>query len=759
MVDDPTVPEAIAAWAIMGKVMLFTHIAYGADENQVTTAITDENGDVLLSEFRPIPEGYTWWFGELKSTEGGNPTPFPTDDTFFSILEIGVPSLMTMVGDTFQLETEAKDLVGAVNELKDTTVEGVYHVLSAVVISYDNIESGMRFQTPPIPVTAEFAGYVGYWTIVAGVVSDQDVAWSISSSAPMVSAIPNNEVFTLTAPHSDGETVGTIEVMVKDVASASNFNMYEMQTQLMELTAQVQRMQGLPAEIRVFITATPDHTPAHFPTQNPWARGSLDRIFTNWNQFQDWYSSNLQALSTVRIMRIYVSENLSSQPNPTLNFRAGCLHIFYGEIDLIVTKSVSRFARNTVDSLSTIRKLKENGTEVYFQKEEIWTFDGKGELLITIMSSLAQEEARGISENVKWGHRKRFADGKVSVPYKRFLGFDKGENGTLKINEEQAVTVRLIYKLFLEGGTPHSVASHLTAEGILTPSGKEVWSQTTVKAILTNEKYKGDALLQKNFTTDFLTKKQKINEGEVPQYYVENSHPYIIEPAVFDMVQQELLRRKTGKTRHSSVGIFASRIKCGTCSSWFGAKVWHSTSKYRRTIYQCNHKFKGDEKCGTPHFTEDSIKQLFVLAVNKLLADKEGIISNFATAKADLFGTADLEMERAELQREMTVTADLIQQCIEENARVALDQREYQERYDKLAVRFETAKARFEEVSELALDKKEREKRVEAFIAALAMQDGLIAEFDERLWFALVDFATVYTEDDVRFTFKSGLEM
>ena len=180
-----------------------------------------------------------------------------------------------------------------------------------------------------------------------------------------------------------------------------------------------------------------------------------------------------------------------------------------GKIDLIVTKSVSRFARNTVDSLSTIRKLKEHGTEVFFGKENIWTFDSKGELLITIMSSLAQEESRSISENCTWGQRKRFADGKVTVPFERFLGYDRGEDGNLIVNHEQAKVVKKIYRLFLQGYSPFGIAKELTSEGILTPGGKKKWSARTVAAILSNEKYKGDALLQKSFTVDFLLRKRK----------------------------------------------------------------------------------------------------------------------------------------------------------------------------------------------------------------------------------------------------------
>lgn len=191
-----------------------------------------------------------------------------------------------------------------------------------------------------------------------------------------------------------------------------------------------------------------------------------------------------------------------------------------GKIDIILTQSLSRFARNTVDTLNVVRRLKELGIEVRFEKENIWTFDSKGEPLITIMSSLAQEESRSISENCTWGQRKRMADGKVSVPFSRFLGYDRGENGELVVNPEQAEIVKRIYTEFLQGATPHTIAAGLTADSIRSPGGKDRWNPKTVQSILQNEKYKGDALLQKCFTEDFLTKKQVKNQGQVPQYYV-----------------------------------------------------------------------------------------------------------------------------------------------------------------------------------------------------------------------------------------------
>ena len=184
-----------------------------------------------------------------------------------------------------------------------------------------------------------------------------------------------------------------------------------------------------------------------------------------------------------------------------------------GLIDRIIVKSVSRFARNTVDSLTTIRKLKENGIECYFEKENIWTFDGKGELLITIMSSLAQEESRSISENCTWGQRKRFADDKVNMPYGQFLGYRKGPDGLPEIDPEEAETVRFIYRLFMGGKTVNAIAKILTEAGVPTPRKKARWQDKTVESILTNEKYSGDAVLQKSFTVDFLSKKMKKNEA------------------------------------------------------------------------------------------------------------------------------------------------------------------------------------------------------------------------------------------------------
>jgi site-specific DNA recombinase len=493
-----------------------------------------------------------------------------------------------------------------------------------------------------------------------------------------------------------------------------------------------------------------------------YARVSTDseEQLTSYEAQVDYYTKFIKERADWEFIKVYTDEGISATNTKRRDgFNQMIADALAGQIDLIITKSVSRFARNTVDSLVTVRQLKEKGVEVYFEKENIYTLDSKGELLITIMSSLAQEESRSISENVTWGQRKRMADGKVSLPYGQFLGYKKGEDGNLVLNEKEAVIVRRIFALFLEGYSPYKIAKTLTADAILSPGKKSKWNAATVRRMLENEKYKGDALLQKSYTTDFLTKKKKTNEGEIPQYYVKNNHEAIIDPAVFDIVQIELENRSPGPNRRSGVSIFSSRIKCGQCGSWYGSKVWHSTSKYRRTIYQCNRKYDSDNQCRTPHLDEERIKKLFISAVNKLLSERDEILGNFELIKATVFDTTDLEKEQAELQNELEVVAGMIQQAIGENAHFALDQGEYQERYNGLVDRFDLAKARHTAVTEEITGKQTRLSTINAFLYTLRKQDNLLTEFDEKLWCSLVDYATVYDKDDVRFTFKDGTEI
>ena len=219
-----------------------------------------------------------------------------------------------------------------------------------------------------------------------------------------------------------------------------------------------------------------------------------------------------------------------------------------GEIDMIITKSISRFARNTLDCLKYIRMLKDKNIPVFFEKESINTMDAKGEVLLTIMASLAQQESQSLSQNVKMGLQFRYQNGQVQVNHNHFLGYTKDREGNLVIDPEQAEVVKRIYREYLEGSSMDKIAKGLEKDGILTGAGKKKWWTSTINKILRNEKYIGDALLQKTYTTDFLNKTRVKNNGIVPQYYVENNHEAIIPKDIFLRVQEELVRRRVVKT-------------------------------------------------------------------------------------------------------------------------------------------------------------------------------------------------------------------
>ena len=257
-----------------------------------------------------------------------------------------------------------------------------------------------------------------------------------------------------------------------------------------------------------------------------------------------------------------------------------------GNIDLIVTKSISRFARNTVDTLITIRQLKAANVEVFFEKENIYTLDSKGEFLITLLSSIAEEESRSISENVKWGQRKRFADGKYSVPYKHFLGYRKGADGNMEIVPEEARVVRRICHMFLEGIAPTVIATILTTACISSLAGSDQWWPKTVMSRPTNEKYYGAARLQKIYIADHITHKKRVNNGEPPSYFVENSHLGIVPKAVFIEVQDWLQHPDRNS---SSFTLFASQIRCADCGGTYVRQYWHSTT-YNNPVWKCNRK-------------------------------------------------------------------------------------------------------------------------------------------------------------------------
>ena len=422
-----------------------------------------------------------------------------------------------------------------------------------------------------------------------------------------------------------------------------------------------------------------------------------------------------------------------------------------GNIDMIITKSISRFARNTLDCLQYIRQLKDKNIPVYFEKESINTMDAKGEVLITIMASLAQQESQSLSQNVKLGLQYRYQQGKVTVNCNRFLGYTKGNDGKLVIDPEQAEVVKRIYREYLEGSSMDKISAGLEADGILTGAGNEKWHTSNINQILRNEKYIGDALLQKTYTTDFLTKTRVKNHGVVPQYYVENSHEAIIPREIFMQVQEELIQRRivhtspNGKNRtFSCIHCFSNMIFCGSCDEVFRRVHWNNRGK-KSVVWRCVSRLENTGLfCEARTVLESTLEQVMVTAINQALCDKDHFLitlqKNIETVicHENSHTLSAIDKRLTELQAELLKLASL--------------KADYEKVGDEIyRLRDEKQRAQVEN-----LGRDELQKRINDMSAFLKYQPIALVQYDEALVRRLIEKVTVY-EDKFTVEFKSGV--
>ena len=280
-----------------------------------------------------------------------------------------------------------------------------------------------------------------------------------------------------------------------------------------------------------------------------------------------------------------------------------------------------------------------------------------------------------------------------------------------------------------------------------------------MRSILTNEKYRGDALIQKEYTADFLDKTRRKNTGEIPQYYVEEHHEAIIPPDLFDFVQSEIKRREQNG-KHSGVSIFANKIKCGCCGGWYGAKVWHSTDKYRRVIYRCNKKYAHKGKpCNTRHLTEEEIKRIFVKALNSLVEVKENVIAELRSLIDSVCQTGELTEERDNVEQELSVLAKRLETLIRENARVAQDQTAYLKQENEIRARYLEKQGHLDTLNRQIAEREGKRNSLESMIQVLCGINGEQVAFDEELWGGLLDYIVVKEDGQVVVVFKGGIEI
>ena len=430
-----------------------------------------------------------------------------------------------------------------------------------------------------------------------------------------------------------------------------------------------------------------------------------------------------------------------------------------GKIDLILTKSISRFSRNTLDCLKYTRMLKALNIAVFFEKENINTLDSKGEVLLTIMASLAQQESESLSANVRMGIQYRNQQGKVQINHNWFLGYTKDADGNLVIDPAQAEIVRRIYREYLEGASFLQIKRSLEADGISNGAGHKKWHESNIQQILTNEKYIGDALLQKTYTVSVLDKKRSINNGQRPKYYVEGSHPAIVSAIDFDRVQAEIARRQGLGRSYSGSSVFASKLICGDCGGFYGKKVWHSTDAYRREVWRCNGKFIGEAKCETPTLTTENIQRMFLQAYNQLMGNREQVIQACEVMRSVVADCTELDAQIDALNEEIQVVAELVSQCIKQNASKEQSQEEYTRKYNRLVKRYEMAMDRLNAATAERDSRMKRDRELRIFIGTIEKQPLVLETWDEGLWLTLLETATVHKDNRITFRFKNGTDI
>ena len=424
-----------------------------------------------------------------------------------------------------------------------------------------------------------------------------------------------------------------------------------------------------------------------------------------------------------------------------------------GNIDMIITKSISRFARNTLDCLKYIRQLKDKNIPVFFEKESINTMDAKGEVLLTIMASLAQQESQSLSQNVKLGLQFRYQNGQVQVNHNHFLGYTKDEEGNLIIDPEQAEVVKRIYREYLEGYSMDKIAKGLEADGVLTGAGKTKWWTSTINKILRNEKYIGDALLQKTYTTDFLNKTRVKNNGIVPQYYVEGNHEAIIPKDIFLRVQEELVRRRVVKTSangkkrsYSCNHCFAQIVICGECGEMFRRIHWNNRG-CKSIVWRCLSRLEPTgQKCHARTVNETVLENVVVQAINKLLGDK----STYQT---------QLQQNIAKVIRDAQKnTADGIDEQLLELQKELLKKANNKEAYDEIAQQIFKLREQRQQCTVDTASRDAQIARITDLQDFIKEQHTDLAEFDESLVKRWLKQITVW-EDHFTVELKSGLKI
>lgn len=435
-------------------------------------------------------------------------------------------------------------------------------------------------------------------------------------------------------------------------------------------------------------------------------------------------------------------------------------------VDMVITKSISRFARNTADCIETVRHLKELGVAVFFEKENINTMSAESELVMTVLSSIAQEESSSISQNIRWGNQRRYSKGIAHKTYPPF-GYYYDEKNNLRIHEEQSGIIRRIFDEYVSGKGIAVIARELTAAGIKTPKGGDKWSVSTLREILTNEKYIGDVEMQKSFTADSVTYARKRNTGQMPRYYIHNHHEGIIPKEQFQLVGVLLDQRRREKgyneqdtDKYQNRYAFSGKIVCGECGCIFRRRVLFTNKSYRAVGWWCYTRIESlREGCSITYIRDVYIKAAFVNMFNKLYCNYERILVPLAADLRRLSERSSDDGSVADIDKQIKEITEQGQVLLKLQSKGYLEPALFTEQNNMLLTKLQNLKDRKKSISDTLLAKDIAVFETEEIIRLLKQRNSIIEEFEDTLFERMVDRIIVKSSIEIVFVLKNGLEL
>ncbi len=441
-----------------------------------------------------------------------------------------------------------------------------------------------------------------------------------------------------------------------------------------------------------------------------------------------------------------------------------------GKVDMIIVKSISRFARNTVDCLNHVRMLKDLGVDVFFEEQGIHSTQEGAEFYITIYGSIAQSESENISANVRWGKTQSAKEGNVAFRYKNFLGYRKGADGKPEIEPEGAEIVRLIYERFLAGDSFGRIAAHLEAQGIKTPAGKDKWQLSTIQAILRNERYKGDAILGKTYVVDCLSKKVKVNNGERPKYYVENNHPAIIDAVTFGRVQEELARRngkrkvkqvgtKTEQGRYCCKYALTELLVCGECGTPYRRCTW-TINGQKKIVWRCINRLDfGKKYCHeSPSVEEGALHRAIMTAIFDQAKQNTDVLRVLQNHIAMGLSAQSSENEALNIQfriAEINATFQQMLKAVSSENADDFDEAKFQD----LMFERDCLQQKLDRIADAEQKRKNAKSRLDEIFTILDGLKNHPMEYDDQIARQILECVVVESKTRIKVVFVGGLEV